>query len=158
MYANIVWRNCLVILTTVFLHKKATFLYHIVILIILIAFRKSQFEIRVCEVGFIRLGMHRLSSAVLVTTWRQPRAELWIAPNVRIPHLCQEWPTSTSIYKRRSGARLVCCEPMALNAFSTSALSTVQVLWISNIMQNTCKSSRSRLSSCKSRANNSSSS
>ena len=64
MYAKIVWRKSLVILTPVFLYQKAALLYHFVIVIILIAFRRIRFEIRVCEVVFVRLGMYRLSSPV----------------------------------------------------------------------------------------------
>ena len=64
MYVNIVWRKSLVILTSVFPYQKATLLFHFRIVIILIAFRRIRFEIRVCEVVFVRLGMYRMSSAV----------------------------------------------------------------------------------------------
>ena len=130
MYAKIVWRKSLVILTPVFLYQKATFFHHFVIVMILIAFRRIRFEIRVCEVVFVKLEMYRLFSAVSLHC---PDDDF--AASLGLRPICVDHISVRSGRKRHPHTRDESCyasllrdlelmHAMALNALPTSALDT----------------------------------
>ena len=130
MYAKIVWRKSPVILTPVFLYQKGTLFYRFVIVIILIAFRRIRFEIRVCEVVLVRLEMYRLSSAFSLHC---PDDDF--AASLGLRPICVYHISVRSGRKRHPHTRDESCDAsllcdlelmhaMALNALSTSALDT----------------------------------